>query len=226
MSDSKIIYGLFKEEIKNRFLCTVNIEGADTVCYIPSSCRLSNFIRLENRTVILQPIKKKNARTKYSVYAVKYRRGFVPLNLSATNKVIEENIGKRTFAFLGKRKEIFREKMVDEYKSDLYIADTDTIIEVKSILSFDKTANFPTVFSERANRQLEDLARLLSGGHKVCYMFVSMCSSVEQIHINEAQDEYCKLFKDCVNRGMMVCGVSLGMKEIETYVKRRIDVIC
>lgn len=225
MSDSKIIYGIFKEEIKNRFLCTVNIDGVDSVCYIPSSCRLSNFIRLENRTVMLQQIKKKDARTKYSVYAVKYRRGFVPLNLSATSKAIEESIDKKLFAFLGKRKEIFREKTIDKYKSDLYIADTDTLIEVKSILSFHKTAFFPTVFSERANRQLEGLARILSRGHKVCYIFVSMCSSVEEIFINESQDEYYKLFKDCINRGMIVSGFSLGMKEIYTYVKKRIDVI-
>ena len=56
--DSQIIYGKFKEEIKNRFLCTVNINGANTICYIPSSCRLSNFINLTDRMVMLQPIKK------------------------------------------------------------------------------------------------------------------------------------------------------------------------
>ena len=148
----------------------------------------------------------------------------MPLNLSGTNKVIEESLDKRLFSFLGKREKVFREKTIDEYKSDLYIADTDTIIEVKSILSFNKAAIFPTVFSERANRQLEDLIKLLSDGHKVCYMFASMCSGVEQIHINELQDEYYRLFKDCVNRGMIVSGVSLGMKGIETYVKKRIEV--
>lgn len=59
MSESEIVYGTFKEEIKNRFLYTVSIDGTDTVCYIPSSCRLCNFIDLSNRTVMLQPIKKR-----------------------------------------------------------------------------------------------------------------------------------------------------------------------
>lgn len=99
-----IVYGKFKEEIKNRFLCTVEIDGNDTVCYIPSSCRLSNFIDLRNRMVMLQPIKKKDARTKYAVFAVKCKKGYVPLKLSAANRVAEEGLRRRIFAFLGSRK--------------------------------------------------------------------------------------------------------------------------
>lgn len=225
MSVLEIVYGTFKEEIKNRFLCTVSIDGTDTVCYIPSSCRLSNFINLSNRMVMLQPIKKKNARTKYSVYAVKYRRSYVPLNLSISNRVVEAEINRRYFSFLGKRKNVSREKIVDGYKSDLYIADTDTVIEVKSILSFDKNAVFPTVFSERANRQLEDLLELLTKGYRVCYMLVSMCSGVESIRINEEQEEYYNLFKACIDRGMVVSAIALGMKNNIPYVKSRVNVI-
>lgn len=225
MSESEIVYGIFKEEIKNRFLCTVSIDGTDTVCYIPSSCRLSNFIDLENRTVMLRPIKKKDSRTKYAVYAVKYRRSYVPLNLSVSNRVLETEIRRRYFSFLGIRKAVFRERVIDGYKSDLYIADTDTVIEVKSILSFNKNAIFPTVFSERANRQLEELLGLLANGHRVCYMLVSMCASVESIQINAEQDEYYRLFVDCMRHGMTVGAISLSMKNDLPYVKSRIDVI-
>lgn len=219
MSDSEIVYGKFIEETKNRFLCTVNIDGTDTVCYIPSSCRLSNFIDLTNKEVMLQPIKKKNARTKYSVYAVKYRRSYVPLNLSSTNNTIEASLQRRIFSFLGSRKNVYREKNVDGYKSDLYIADTDTIIEIKSILSFSKDAVFPTVFSERANRQLHAIRTLLDDGHKVCYMFVSMYSGTRNISINEHQTEYSVLFNECIERGMSTCAFSLGMKESALFVK-------
>lgn len=225
MSESEIVYGVFKEEIKNRFLCTVDIDGTDTVCYIPSSCRLSNLISLSNRTVMLQPIKKKYARTEYSVYAAKHRRSYVPLNLSISNRVVETEISKRYFSFLGKRKDVSREKIVDGYKSDLYIADTDTVIEIKSILSFDKNAIFPTVFSERANRQLEELSELLAKGHRVCYMFVSMCSDVESIRINEEQEDYYRLFNDCIKCGMVVSAISLSMKSNIPYVKARINII-
>lgn len=223
MSESEIVYGTFKEEIKNRFLCTVSIDGNDTVCYIPSSCRLSNFINLSNRTVMLQPVKEKNARTKYSVFAVKYRRSYVPLNLSISNKIVEAEIRRSYFSFLGKRRNVYREKIIDGYKSDLYISDTDTVIEIKSIISFDKNAIFPTVFSERANRQLENLQRLLVKGHRVCYIFVSMCSCVEGIQINDQQEDYYRLFKECINHGMIVSAISLYIKNGAPYVKSRIN---
>lgn len=107
MADPKSIdyvYGTFQAEIKNRFLCSVNIGGKDAVCYIPSSCRLSNFIDMTGRTVLLRPIETPNTRTAYAVYAVKYRKGFILLNLAQTNRVIEAQIRRRYFSFLGVRK--------------------------------------------------------------------------------------------------------------------------
>ena len=219
MAEPEVQYGIFKTEIKNRFLCTVNVDGTDTLCYIPSSCRLSNFIDMNNRKVMLLPIKKKDARTKYSVYAIQYRRNFVPIGLSNVNSVIEKDLHRRLFSFLGDRKHVFREKSIDGYKSDLYIEDSDTIIEIKSILSFDRAALFPTVFSERANRQLESIKKLLLSGHRVCYMFVSMYSGTQQITVNEEQLEYYSLFRDCMREGMTVRGYSLYMNSGKPRVK-------
>lgn len=219
MSGQEVKYGIFKTEIKNRFLCTVNVDGIDTLCYIPSSCRLSNFINMNDRKVMLLPIKKKNARTKYSVYAIQYRHGFVPIGLANVNQVIKTDLNRRLFSFLGNREIVFREKCIDGYKSDLYIEDSDTVVEIKSILSFGKKALFPTVFSERANHQLENLRDLLMTGHKVCYMFISMYGGTKQITVNEEQTEYCSLFRDCIEAGMMVRGFSLYMDNDMPRVK-------
>lgn len=41
--------GIFKQELKNRFLCEVEIDGESTVCYVPSSCHLSNFLSLQGK---------------------------------------------------------------------------------------------------------------------------------------------------------------------------------
>lgn len=54
-SENRLITGVFKTELKNRFLCTVCVDGVDVICYIPSSCRLSNFIDLSGKTVLLKP---------------------------------------------------------------------------------------------------------------------------------------------------------------------------
>ena len=54
--------GIFKQELKNRFLCEVEIDGESTVCYVPSSCHLSNFLDLQGKSVLLVPTQSKNAR--------------------------------------------------------------------------------------------------------------------------------------------------------------------
>ena len=47
------IEGIFVKELKNRFLCEVIIDGVSTICYVPSSCHLSNFLSLEGKQVLL-----------------------------------------------------------------------------------------------------------------------------------------------------------------------------
>lgn len=147
------------------------------------------------------------------------------MNLSSVNRIIESSLYRRVFSFLGRRKNVIREKSFGSYKCDLYVQDTDTIIEIKSLLSFEANAQFPTVFSERANRQLEQIKELLSQGHKVCYMFVSMYSGVKTIRINDQQEEYYNLLCDCMTLGMKVYAFSLGMREEVPYVKQRVDII-
>jgi DNA-binding sugar fermentation-stimulating protein len=178
---------------------------------------------MKGRMVLLLPIKKENARTKYSVYAIQYRRGFVPVGLSSVNQVIKNELNRRIFSFLGSRKQVFGEKSIDGYKSDLYIEDSDTVVEIKSILSFGKEALFPTVSSERANHQLENIRELLLNGHKVCYMFISMYGGTKQITVNEEQTEYFSLFRKCIEVGMTVRGFSLymdnGVPKVKATVK-------
>lgn len=219
------VYGIFQEELKNRFLCRVTIDGKDTICYIPSSCRLSNFIEMTGKTVMLKRIQSKGARTQYSVYAVKIKNHYIPVNLSGANGVIESNMSKRYFSCLGRRKVIQREVKISGYKSDLFIADTNTIVEIKSILSLNKTAVFPTVFSERAINQLLEIERLINEGYRICYIFVSLNSSVDKIEINHQETAFYSKMRHLVNMGMQCIAVSLCMVEDQIKIKHQIPLI-
>ena len=212
VSEPEILYGIFKEEIKNRFLCCVEIDGKDTECYIPSSCRLSNFLNLRNTVVMLKPTTSRNARTRYAVYAVRQSRQFILLNLSEANRLIEANICRRYFSFLGKRKHISRERIIDGYKCDIFIEDTKTILEVKSILGFDKEAYFPSVYSERAIKQLRALSSLIDKGYSVCYVFVSLNPKVKKLGINLEVAEFADLFNECTGKGMTCVGFSAALE--------------
>lgn len=227
MTDIKYIdyvYGTFQTEIKNRFLCNVNIAGEEVTCYIPSSCRLSNFIDMTGRMVLLRPIETPNARTPYAVYAVKYRKNFILLNLAQANRVIEAQIKRRYFSFLGIRKTVSREYKIGGYKADLFVHDTKTLIEIKSTLSFSKEAVFPTVYSERSVKQLKEISRLLDDGYRACYILVSLNPCVKEIIISSEVEDYYKIFMECVEKGMTYCAFSVRLREQIPEIYNKIKV--
>lgn len=213
MLEQSLKQGTFKQELKNRFLCLVEIDGEDTLCYIPSSCRLSNFIDLTGRKVLVSPVSSPGARTKYSVYALSGINGFILLNMSKANEIVAGSINSKRFSYLGKRTLIKTEYEVGGYKSDLYIQDTKTVVEIKSILSFakDRKACFPSVYSQRAICQLNKLKCLLDAGYRVSYIFVSLNPNIKQLAINGDIKEYRDAFNCCIEKGMMVKGVSLKL---------------
>ena len=225
MDNLGFVQGVFKKELKNRFLCLVEVEGKEILCYIPSSCRLSNFVDPVGKTVLLLPNASSNTRTEYAVYALCVDGQFVLVNMSQANKVIQENIRGRRFAFLGKRSNIRKEYIVDNYKSDLFIKDSHTIVEVKSILSFDRDAYFPTVYSERAVEQLIKLEDLMDKGYQVCYIFVSLCPRVKTVKINNELLEYYDIFAKCINKGMKLKGYTIKLQDTYAGIHSNLEVI-
>lgn len=227
MLEQSFKHGMFKEELKNRFLCLVEIDGEDTLCYIPSSCRLSNFIDLTGREVLVSPVLSPNARTRYSVYALSGGHCFILLNMSKANEAVARGIYSRRFSYLGKRTLIRTEYKVSGYKSDLYIEDTKTVVEIKSILSFAKgrEAQFPSVYSQRAIDQLMKLRCLLDEGYRVSYIFVSLNPSIKRLAINEEIEKYWDAFNCCVEKGMMVKGVSMKLIGGEPVIHSSVPVI-
>lgn len=179
--------GKFVSESKNRFLCTVQVDGTEETCYIASSCRLDNFIDLHGKSVLLRRNTGKGSSTRYAVLGVKHKRNYILLNTSWANKAIAADIHMRRFSFVGKRSEIKKEAVINGYRSDFFIPGTKTVIEVKSVISTSSTAVFPTVFSERTLRQLDKIEELLSDGYKAYFIIVSLNPYVKKIHFLEDQ---------------------------------------
>lgn len=199
----KCITGQFVRELKNRFLCEVVIDGKVEVCYIPSSCHLGNFLQLEGKEVLLMPTVAKKSRTAFAVVAVKFKRSYIVLNTSYANRLVEYAIQGRKLSYLGKRKNWSREKNVDKYKCDLYIEDTKTIVEIKSVISANDIGVFPTVYSERSLNQLNKIKELLQSGYRVDYIIVSLNPYVKGIQLLKDTQFYAE-FKECIDLGMSV----------------------
>ena len=220
---SGLIRGVFLYEEKNRFLCVVRIQNEEVSCYVPSSCRLSNFLNLREREVLLLPVADTAARTRYSVFAVRYKRSYILLNTSLPNKIVESSIHGRRFSFLGSRRNVDREKRISNYKCDLYIEDTNTIVEIKSIISSSDSGVFPTVYSERALRQLHSIKELLKQGYRVVYLLVSLSPYVKRIRISD-MEPFASCFEECCKLGMTVKGFCLRLDDNQIRLCKSIEI--
>lgn len=221
--NSKFVMGIYKRELKNRFLCEVQIDNEDVVCYVPSSCRLSNFLHLEGKLVLLVPIKTAKTRTQFALFAVPYKRNYLILNTSMANRAMEYSIGGRRFSFLGARKEVVKEHTVEGYKSDLYLPASNMLIEIKSIISYQESANFPTVYSERTINQLKTIYTILLKGYKVCFAIVSLHPYVKNIQIDKTTEFYSELVK-CLNIGLILKAYTCRLQNDKVQIDKEISV--
>ena len=106
----------------------------------------------------------------------------------------------------------------------MYIPDTKTIVEIKSLLSTTKDSEFPTIYSERANNQLKKIRNLLVDGYKVCYMLVSLNPYVHTISLSYLDSEFRNLFLECTNNGMTCMGISLKMMDSDFVVNKKVEI--
>lgn len=223
ISNTNFVTGLFKRELKNRFLCEVNIDGEDVVCYVPSSCHLSNFLQLEGKRVLLVPTQTPNSKTRYALFAIPYKRNYIVLNTSLANRAVENSLKNRRFCFLGERKSGVKEHTIDFYKADLYLPKTKTIVEIKSIISVADNAMFPTVYSERTIKQLNQIYQLLKKGYKVCLMIVSLHPYIKAIMIDKNSEFYAELVK-CINEGLIIKAYTSRLENFTLSIDKEIEI--
>ncbi len=216
--------GIFVEETKYRFHCIVDINGKLELCYLPANCKLEKIVSLKGKTVILCPMVNEESKFKYAVLAVKYRKSLILLNLQRVNSVISEQLHRRIFDFLGERNHVLCEKIINGYKSDIYIEDTNTVIEIKTVLCFDCIAKYPQNYSNHILEQLKKLKRLAEAGYNVYYVIVSLSPFVKEIYV-DMEGLFGDMLLECLNVGVKLKGFSLHYKKGKFEVARRINVI-
>lgn len=220
--------GVFVEESKNRFLCTVLIDNELCECYVPSSSRIENYLKLKGREVLLTENKGTNKRTKFSLFAVKYYNKYILINLNMANQITETLINENKIKYLAGTS-LKREQTIEGYKTDILLENHRTneniIIEVKGIISALREAKFPSVFSERAIVQLQKIKKLLQRGYKVVYLIVSLSPIVKRIILDSNFSQYHSLIKECVELGMELRSFSVVYDKGQIKYKQKIRII-
>ncbi len=176
-----LVEGLFLEEKKGRFLGTVLVQGKEEECYISSSARLSNYIQLIHKTVLLKKNMGKNLRTRYRLYAVRGSQGDTLLDLNASNLYLEEFFIRQGIP----RERIRREAVYrNGLKTDLLI-DGTLYVEVKVILSEETTMVFPRAGAQRLKRQLSLYGDILRNGKRVLLALMLYSVGISRICFRE-----------------------------------------
>ncbi|KWX82523.1 hypothetical protein AMQ83_32640 [Paenibacillus riograndensis] len=220
---NQYVRGVFVEECKNRFLCIVKIRKEQHLCYVASSARLSNFIELSNKKVLLVENKGSNTRTRFTLYAVKSEFGYIILNLSVANTLLGDNLRKD----YPKNISVLKEKVTHEgYKTDFLVSTSlPTIVEAKSIITDKTSVIFPTVFGERAVYQLTALQRALQMGYKVRYCLVLLSPTVSELLIDVRASEFYVNLKKCIELGMEIEVYRLkNTRKLRFYLNRDIQI--
>lgn len=198
----------FVSEGHNRFISLIEIEGNTVECYVPSSAKMSNFLNLINKEILVTPNIDKTRRTKYSLFAVKYYHKYILLNLNSVNKLLMNYLVE-----LYPNLEITLEKSISGYKSDVIInhsSKSTTLIEAKGIISIRKECIFPSKESARAIFQLEKIKNLLHTTNiEVIYYLVNLGPITKFITIENSNSEYVKLLRSCINMGMVIKALTI-----------------
>ena len=215
--------GIFCREDRYRFHCWVMVDEEEHLCYLPSNCKLEKMYSLKGRTVLLSQQKSVESKFDYKVEAVLFRNSQILLNLTFLNRVVEQEIHKQLFSFLGEREKVYREIIVDGYKSDLFIKETNTLIEIKSVLAFSNTVNYPANYSYHILQQLEKLCEIAKSQKKVYYFVVGLGPLLKTINI-DLNDDFGKLADKCRRAGVIFVAMNLQSRKGEYQIKEFIRI--
>lgn len=220
------VKGIYKKEMPNRFRCEVDIGGKIYTCYQPLSFKLNKIMDPEEKEVLLTRISKEDTDLAYIVYAIGIDNNkFALLNLQLVNQIFRDNIDSRKFAFLGKRNNVICEKKIERLKTDLYVQDTNTVIEVKTIFSFDKEVLFPNIKSYRIQRQIEELTYLLEAGYKAVIIFAVLTPYPVKIIINRENETIYEAVKFANRNGLILKAYRIENVNKNAKVGKEVQVI-
>lgn len=203
--------GIFLEESKQRFLCTVLKDGVQTECYISSSSKLSKYICLEGSKVLLSQNRGKKLRTQYTLEAAKNNDTFYYLNLNNANHLFEKYL---LFQKINSEN-IFRERFIEDLiKVDFFVEEYGCY-EIKSLLSDTNKITFPDIYSTRFTRQLIQYIELLKKGMAVTFVFIAMSPNISYFKWNDKKTTEKECFLAAFNLGIKIQAFSVVFEKNE-----------
>lgn len=216
----KYIEAIFIKEDSNRFSGLVNLNNELIGCYLPYSCKLGNALNLYGKTVLMLPINGK--RFQYKIVAVIDQDTYYYIDLNKINALFEESIA---FEYLTNYSR--ENRITKNYRADFANIDEKKVLELKTVLSVEDSAIYPSVNPVRSIKQMKELLMLKKEGYTVILILILLNRNINQITINDKYVEFSQLF---IN--LLMNQVELHIHEVEYFnndfslsvgIKHRID---
>ena len=104
----------------------------------------------------------------------------------------------------------------------MYLPESNTVIEVKTILSDKREGRFPSSTSVRVKKQLSQILELLDKGYQVCYLFIVLNPTTKQVKLG---DELKQIFEECIAKGMICKAYALKFFNESPVIHKCVKII-
>jgi sugar fermentation stimulation protein A len=207
----KLVQGKFIKRYK-RFFADVELDGKLVVAHVANTGSLKSALRPESgQKCLLSPAADPERKLKFSLEAVQSTEGtWIGVNTSHPNKLAKEAFEKATFRHWKGFHQLKSEVKINaETRLDLLLeskAGKKHYVEIKNVtMKTEKAAQFPDSVTERGQKHLRELMKLVQEGHSAEILFTVQREDCDHFSPAESIDpEYARLLREAKKAGVLI----------------------
>lgn len=169
-----VLEGVFISRV-NRFVAEVELDGELVLAHVKNTGRMRELLTQGSRCYV-QVADSPNRKTKYDLLSIEYKGILVNLDTQVSNKLAEKAFRENAIKGFEKLDSVRSEVSVGRSRLDFLLErdGVETYVEVKSVdlVLNGEEAMFPGAPTERGQRHLRDLIKLVQQGKEAMVFFL------------------------------------------------------
>ena len=238
-----LVQGRFLKRYK-RFFADVDLDGKTVIAHVPNTGSLKSC-NTPGSECLLSPVDDPERKLKFTLEAIKVDEHWVGVNTGWPNKlavqVFKDHLLKHWESFDSYQTEV---KINGQSRIDLALWNSKHtevtkwkvehfkkmqpvhFVEIKNVtLKEGTSALFPDAVTERGQKHIEELVRLIKKGFTAEILFIVQRSDVQQFEPAENIDpEYAKLLRKGMNDGLQVTALSFEISKSGIEFKKSLPI--
>lgn len=217
--------GIFVQR-HNRFVATVNIDGAPAVCHVRNTGRCRELL-LPGAAVVLEPARTPGRKTAHSIIAVRKGERLVNIDAMAPNQVFAEWVAQGNL--LPRTTLVRPEARYGDSRFDFYIESQGkpAFVEVKGVtLEEGGVARFPDAPTLRGVKHLRGLTACVQQGYAAWIVFIVQMEGITRVEPNWAtHSAFGHALREAAEAGVNVLALDCRVEESSIAADRAVPVL-